>query len=1057
MIEKNTNKTEYADGMNLVNMRQTLKKMSTQSDKSLWSSFADRAGNAIDATTASFKEEPAVERRDFLKLMGASMSLAGLTACTKQPTEMIVPYVDQPEDLIPGKPLFFATLFPFAGFTSGILAESHMGRPTKVEGNDSHVSSRGSSSTFAQASVLDLYDPDRSRKVIKNGRSSTWSTFRNNAVAHLAALKASGGEGLSVVIESNSSITLAEQIKAFKALYPKAKLHFCDSVSRDAVNAGTKLAFGEVLHPVYQFKEATTIVSLDADFLGAGPNQMAYARDYADNRDLTAGNMDMNRLYAVEPAFTVTGAAADHRIPVKASRVEQIARAIADKVGIKTNVEGVELSENEAKFVAAAAADLKAAGKHGVVVPGDYQNPVVHAVAHAINEKLGALGATVTLVKPFQNTVENTAASLKELADDLGSEKVKALFMLGVNPVYDAPADLKFAELVRKAEFSTHLGAVVDETAELAHWHVPAAHYLETWSDGRSFDGTEGIAQPLIQPLYDGKSVHDLFAVLNEQADKKGHDIVQEVWKARKGEAGFDAFWKTALHDGVIKDSSAKAVTASVSLKALDAACGVGPEGELEIVIRPDAGVWDGRFANNVWLQELPNPVTTLTWDNVLMMSVTTAVELEVMTGDEIAERYQVVPKNKVATFKVGDEFVTGPVMIVPGHADGTVSLSLGYGRTAAGQNGSDIGYAASAARTSSASWLTGGSAFSIVKREYALAMTQDHHSMEDRPMARSGTLEQYKHDKEFVKHQGHIFPDSYTLYKPEQHNKGQYQWGMTIDMNRCISCNSCVVACQSENNIPSVGKKEIFNGREMHWIRIDRYYEGEPTSDDVRVHTQPVACVQCENAPCETVCPVGATMHSNEGINQMVYNRCVGTRYCANNCPYKVRRFNYFQYTNLEENSLVLGQNPNVTIRTRGVMEKCTYCIQRINTVRITSKKENRTINDGEVVTACQQACPTRAIAFGDISDEDSRVSHLRKEALSFRLLAELNTQPRTSHLGRVRNPNLDLEPYVPAATGHHGGGHGEGHGDDHAEEHAEAGHGHAEHKESSHDGDHH
>ena len=929
-----------------------------------------------------------LSRRRFLQVMGASLALAGLSGCLSQPVEKIVPYVKAPEEVVPGQPLFFATAVALGGFAAGVLVESHMGRPTKIEGNPDHPASLGAADALTQAAILSLYDPDRSQTVMQGGQPSTWDAFVTALGAELAKQAASGGAGLRVLTETVTSPTLIAQLQALLAAYPAARWHQYEGVHRDNALEGARLAFGEPVGVHYRLDQADVILALDADFLNAGPGHVRYARDFAARRRVAEGATSMNRLYVVESTPSVTGAIADHRWPVRPSQVEEVARAVAAQVGVAGVAAPAETAV-PADWLAALARDLQAQRGRSLVVAGDQQSPIVHALAHALNDALGNVGRTVVYTDPVEAAPVNQTESLRDLVAAMNAGQVELLVIIGGNPVYTAPVDLAFADALAKVPFRVHLGLYADETAALCDWHIPQAHTLEAWGDVRAYDGTITIQQPLIAPLYGGKSAYELLSALLGDAAQTSHDIVRGHWEAQRGSDGFDQFWQTALHDGVVAGSALppRAVTLSVQWPAATAA----PEG-LELIFRPDPTVWDGAFANNGWLQELPKPLTKLTWDNVALVSPATAQRL-MLANEQVIE----------LTYR--GRTLRAPIWIQPGHADEAITLYLGYGRTRAGHVGTGAGYNAYALRTADAPWFDGGLAVRATGERYALAGTQHHFVMEGRDLIRAGTLAEFQADPEFIHHGRHEAAAS--LYPP--HPYPGYAWGLSIDLGACIGCNACVVACQAENNIPVVGKEQVARGREMHWIRIDHYFAGD--LDRPEVYHQPVPCMHCENAPCEPVCPVAATVHSPEGLNEMTYNRCVGTRYCANNCPYKVRRFNFLQFTDYHTESLKLLNNPDVTVRARGVMEKCTYCVQRINAARIAAEQAGRTIADGEVVTACQQTCPTQAIVFGNINDPHSRIAQRRASPLNYALLEELNTHPRTTYLARLRNPNPEIE----------------------------------------------
>ncbi|PYJ71879.1 MAG: molybdopterin oxidoreductase [Verrucomicrobia bacterium] len=961
-----------------------------------------------------------VGRREFLKLMGASLALAGLSACgSPAPTdEKIVPYVRQPEETMLGKPMFFATAFTLlGGVASGLLVESHEGRPTKIEGNPNHPASLGSTDAMAQASILTLYDPDRSQAVNNAGRISTWNAFLTALNGELEGERLSGGAGLRILTETVTSPTLATQLGQFLAKFPKAKWHQYEPVNRDNVRAGARLAFGDYVNTYYRLDRADVILALDSDFLLHGPGSVRYARDFAARRKVRQGQTEMNRLYVVETTPSITGAMADHRLAFRPSEIASFVRSIASGLGIST---GPTREGPHAQWIGALARDLKRHRGSSLVIAGDQQTAEVHALAHAMNQVLDNVGKTIICTDPVEASPLDQMASLRALVRDMEAGQVKILVMLGGNPVFTAPADLRFAEQLSSVGLRVHLGLYDDETSALCHWHIPETHYLESWSDTRAYDGTVTILQPLIAPLYDGKSAHELLAVLTGQPGVSSYDVVRNYWKQRSRSPDFELFWRTALHQGLIagtafppKPVKLKSLeffsqaAASSSVKAETRNPNSETQNTLEIIFRPDPTIFDGRFANNGWLQELPKPLTKLTWDNAVLVSPATAERLGLghqigTTGGEHGRIFA-----DMVELRLAGRTLRSPVWITPGHADGCATVYFGYGRTRAGRVGTGTGFNTYAIRTSEALWHGAGLEIRKTSEQYPLACTQFHHNMEGRDLVRVASIEEYRKNPNWAQESSDPQKTEATLYPP--HKYEGYAWGMAIDVNACIGCNACVVACQAENNIPVVGKNEVTRGREMHWLRVDRYYKGD--LDSPETYHQPVPCMHCENAPCELVCPVGATNHSAEGLNDMVYNRCVGTRYCSNNCPYKVRRFNFLQYSDFTTPSLKLLRNPNVTVRSRGVMEKCTYCIQRINTAKIAAEKEDRQVRDGEVVTACQAACPAEAIVFGDINAPDSHVSKLKAESRNYALLTELNTRPRTTYLAKLRNPNPEIE----------------------------------------------
>ena len=969
------------------------------------------------------KDPVGLDRRDVLKLMAASAALGGLSACTKLPTERIVPYVRPPEEVIPGKPLFYATSMPLGGAATGLLVESNMGRPTKVEGNPQHPGSLGATDVFAQASVLGMYDPDRSQVVMREGRISDWAAFVASISNALNDFKGTQGAGLALLTETVYSPTLGSQIRALLAQYPNAKWHQYEPCNRDSAREGGRLAFGHYVNTVYRFDQADVIFSLDADFLSNGPGHVRYAREFTERRRVTNPTSQMNRLYVVESALSTTGAMADHRLPVRAGEVEALARAILATVEKSGNSAGGYSLPDKVlpAWIEAAARDLNAHRGASLVIAGEHQPAIVHSLAHALNLALGNVGKTVLYTDPLETEPVNENESLAQLVSNIGAGSVHLLLILSGNPVYNAPAELDFANQLLRVPQRVHLGLYNDETAELCHWHIPEAHFLEAWSDTRAYDGTVGIVQPLIAPLYDGKSAHEILGVLTGQPGTSAHDVVRGYWKtqrpAKETDKDFEKFWEVTLHNGWMQGSAlamkppavhvavpGSDSSASAAVAAL--AAGAGKSSGLELVFRPDPTTFDGRFANNGWLQELPKPINHLTWDNPAHLSPATAQKLGLSNGD------------MVKLTSGGREMLVA-AWVAPGHADDAVTVFLGYGRRRAGRVGNKTGFNAYALRSAGGAWISNDLRLERTGARYDLAATQIHHLIDreghkveeesveafNRDLVRIANLDDFRKNPMFARDIGEKAEDI-SLY-PGFPSPG-YAWGMSIDLNNCIGCNACVVACQAENNIPVVGKDQVIAGREMHWIRVDTYFRGD--MDNPEAYSEPMPCMQCENAPCEVVCPVGATVHSPEGLNVMVYNRCVGTRYCSNNCPYKVRRFNFKLYSDWTTPSMFGLRNPNVTVRSRGVMEKCTYCVQRINAAKIESEKADRPVRDGEIVTACQAVCPGQAIVFGNVNDPNSRVSKLKAQSRNYALLAELNTRPRTTYLARLRNPNPEM-----------------------------------------------
>ncbi len=941
---------------------------------------------------AAHIDDPSISRRNFLRLMGASLALAGVTGCTpltRQPEEKIFPYAEQPEDLVPGKPMYYATAMALGGFATGLLVESHLGRPTKIEGNPDHPASLGATNAINQAAILGLYDPKRSQVPFKDNRISSWSTFTEDLQSVLEAQRSNRGAGLRILTRTITSPTMAHQLEAISEIFPLSEWHQYDPVSRDNAREGAMLAFGEPVQPQYHFDQADVVLSLDADIFVSSPGAIRYARHFVDKR---RANLDsdetVTRFYAVESMSTPSGTMADHRLALAPSKIETLTRHLAAALGIDVAVGDGSTAEFEV-WLETLVADLQAHSGRSLVVPGDYQSSAVHALAHAMNDVLGNVGTTVTYTDSAEANPINQIESLQRLVDDMANGRVNVLLILDGNPVYDAPVELNFATHLEHVDLRVHQGLYFDETAELCQWHIPITHFLETWGDVRAVDGTATIVQPLIDHLYENHSAHEILAeLLGESAE--AYDAVQAYWQTQLDGDDFEAAWQTAIHDGVVPNTALP--TKTVSLQAnLDLPEPATVSG-LELNFQPDPTIWDGQYANNGWLEELPKPLTKLTWDNAAIMSPRLAEAQGVSNGDMVTLSYQ-------------NRQVDAPVWILPGHAEDCVTIHLGYGHSREGHIGTGVGFNAYALRTSDNLWFGSGLQITPTGDTYKLATTQHHHSMEGRDIIRVKSLAD-KDDGKADSHGGKY--GDLSIYSGEDHEYDGYAWGMVVDLSGCNGCNACVTACQAENNIAIVGKDEVAIGREMHWIRIDRYFEGE--LDNPAALNQPVVCMQCETAPCEPVCPAAATVHSNEGLNDMVYNRCIGTRYCANNCPYKVRRFNFYQYQDTETPVLKLMHNPDVTVRSRGVMEKCTYCVQRINEARITAKTEGRSIMDGEVQTACQQACPTNAIVFGDINDPNSQVSKLKARQENYGLLPELNTKPRTTYLEKITNPNPEI-----------------------------------------------
>ena len=1006
-----------------------------------------------------------VNRRKFLTLMGASLALAGVGGCSVKPapTKEIVPYVRQPEELIPGKPLFYASAMTSDGAAVGLLIETHLGRPTKVEGNPDHPASLGATSVQHQAAVLELYDPDRSQVVRNLGQTRTWA----DAVAAIRQMldhqRPRRGAGLRFLTEAIVSPTLREQMETLKRQLPDAKWHVYEPVNRDAAYRGATLAFGQTVVPRYDFSQADVVLSLDSDFLVSGPECLRLAADFMQRRRPpssrdSAAKATMNRLYVVESVLTCTGAKADHRLALRGRDIEPLARALAKGLGLE--VGGGSDGEHQS-WVSAVARDLESHRGRALVIAGDRQPAAVHLLAQAMNDRLGNVGKTVEYFEPVEATPVDRVTSLTELTESLGRGEVDCLVILSGNPAYTAPADIPFVEQLQKAPLRIHFGLYEDETARLCHWHLPEAHFLEAWSDTRAFDGTASIVQPVIEPLHEGRSVHELLALFTDLQETPGREIVSRSWRRRwqqESEPGeFESRWQTALHDGVVAGSRSKPKQVKLTdgwqtrLESEESGAGgessaqddKGENERIELGVSPDPSIFDGRFANNGWLQELPKPMSKLTWGNAAMMSPRTAKRLGLAMGSYAHGGEHGGYYMPLVELRIDGRTAIAPLWIMPGQADDTVTLHLGYGRENAGHvggmPGQTIGCNAYPLRTSKQPCFAAGLRVTATGQTELVACTQEHHAMEGREPVQVASLKQFQDNPDVVKdriiasspgeesrttrdalahapqpttsaaNETKAAEPTPNLYQPFDYSAPKHKWGMSIDLTSCIGCNACVVACQAENNIPVVGKDEVSRGREMHWIRVDRYMEGEPDRPGA-FHFQPLPCMHCENAPCEYVCPVGATLHSAEGLNEMVYNRCVGTRFCSNNCPYKVRRFNFLFFADFQSPERRMQYNPDVTVRSRGVMEKCSYCVQRIREGEIGAETSGRPLRDGDVVTACQSACPTRAIVFGDMNDPKSEVKQLKDSPLDYSLLEELNTVPRTTYLAELRNPNPEL-----------------------------------------------
>jgi Fe-S-cluster-containing dehydrogenase component len=923
------------------------------------------------------------DRRQFLRSCGASFALSAMGGCSRPPQGEIVPYIRTPSGQTDGVPRFFASTLLREGYGHGVLVESNMGRPTKIEGNPQHPASLGSTDIFAQAAVLELWDPDRSQAVMHGNEMASAQAF----IAALLALQTrwarDGGAGLRVLTGPLTSPTLRQQLASLLQKYPAAHWHAHQPVGNDRVFAGTQLAFGERLAVQLHLERATVLLALDADFLCDPAAGVRYAREFAAARAPEAQRTQLLRMYAVEATPSLTGAMADHRLPLESTRIQNFARQLARLLGIRNISAEAAPEAPYATWLRAVAEDLRNNRGTALVVVGPSQPPWMHALGHLINASLGGLGTTVSCREPVEDLPAD-GGKLSDLVDAMHAGTVDSLLVLDRNPAYDAPADLGFTDALRRVPHLLHLGLYRDETGRLAEWHLPMAHALEAWSDARAFDGTASIVQPIIAPLYRGRSVHELVAALLGDTERDGHALIRRQWQARLAD---DAHWNAALQTGVINGTNSQPRTTLTPRSDFLTATSPVDVPELELLFRPDPTVSDGRWSNNAWLQELPKPLTQLTWDNPALISPALAAHNALANGD-------------VVELRTRGRVLRVPVWIIPGQAAGSITLHLGYGRRHAGHVGDGCGFDAYALRANVDPWWANDVELRKTAARYPLADTQQHFTMDCRDPVRIVSVAGDSAIRLDESRPPSLYPER---------KAAEYAWAMSIDLNACIGCKVCTIACQAENNIPVVGKEEVRRGREMHWIRVDRYHAGSP--DNPLTVSQPVPCMMCEHAPCELVCPVDATVHDAEGLNVQVYNRCVGTRFCSNNCPYKVRRFNFLQYVDESVETLKAQRNPDVTVRRRGVMEKCTYCIQRIEGAHILADREGRRIGDGDIVTACQAVCPTQAIRFGDGADPRSSVAQAKGSARNYVLLGELNTRPRTSYLARVRNPNPQLK----------------------------------------------
>ncbi|HTB75533.1 MAG TPA: 4Fe-4S dicluster domain-containing protein [Polyangiaceae bacterium] len=935
---------------------------------------------------------PHLSRRELLVLVGANAALAGVAGCSRGSPELIVPYVRQPPEVTPGVPSHYATTMMLGGYGTGLVVASHEGRPIKAEGNALHPASLGALGTFEQASVLSLYDPARARELTREGLPSTWRTFLGEIGAPPPP-----GKRIHVLLEPTSSPHVGPLVERLRR--KGTVVHYDAPLSRATAYAGAELAFGKILEARWDFARADVVLALDVDFLAVAGTPAVWPRSWAERRRMSGSGDAMSRLYVVEPRLTTTGMSADERLRVQAREVRGVAASVLAALAVMggAKVPG-ELRRAAATrpvgphdaWARAVAHDLYAHAGASLVLAGDGQPPEVHALAHAANDLLGNAGRTVDYAAPPVIEAGQVSHGLEALVRSIDAGDVAALVIVGGNPAYTAAADQEIGRRIAAVPATAYVGVHDNETARLCRWFVPEAHFLEAWSDARAFDGTASVAQPLMRPLSEGKTVGQVLAGLDGATGATSRELVEAHWKSvAKGDS--QASWEQALVRGVVDATREPAVATTVAWSAVahELATPAPARAALEIVFFADAKVHDGRFGESAWLQELGDPVTKLAWDNAALVSPSTAARLGLANEDVVA-------------IEVRGRSVRAPVLVLPAMADDVVALALGYGRSIPDRVSSGVGANAYSVRDSRAPWFDDASLHKTGE-SWPLALTQEHWSMEGRPIVLSRTLDDYRADPAFAAPHNETRRSLYGIVPDAPH-----QWGMTIDLNACTGCSACVVACMAENNIPVVGKGGVRLSREMQWLRIDRYLSSDTSGPAALV--QPMLCQHCEKAPCEYVCPVNATVHSHDGLNEMVYNRCVGTRFCSNNCPYKVRRFNFFNYTASRPEALSLAMNPDVTVRARGVMEKCTYCVQRIRRAEIPARREERPIRDLEIQTACQQTCPTGAIVFGDIADPATRVSAERRNERLYAVLDELGTIPRTRYLARITNPNAEI-----------------------------------------------
>ena len=944
-------------------------------ERRLWRSLEELAAAphvaaSLEAEFPDPMQAGSIDRRTWLRLMGASLGLAGFSGCIDAPRK--APLLSQARNApghAPGTPVFIATSLELDGVGRGVLAKTQDGRLVKIEGNPLHPASLGATDVFAQAEVLSLYDPTRSRTPLESGTARGWAAFERYLAVLRDDMVAGRGRGLRLLMPPVASPTLDRLAGALRARLPEAAWHFYAPLALDHRRAGAVQAFGRPLDFVYDLTRADAIVTLGGDLFATEPGHVRYAADYQARR--REPGRPLPHLVAAESSPSLVGARADQRIALRPRDMPAFAHALAAALA------GGSPPTDAHPAVARIAAGLARAGPRALIAVGREQPAAIHAAAHAMNVGLNAFGTTLRAVDPVVPAA-GQGADIIALAEAIGAGDVRQLVVLGGNPAYDAPADLDLAGLIRRVPLSLHLGYHRDETAAACRWHVPQCHALEAFGDLHAFDGTLGLRQPATARLAPSLSTEEMLGLVGGKG-ADGRELLAATWRDAWGEAFADRFARS-FEAGVVAGTAFPSVPVTLRADWNCTPAPPAPSAPFDVVFAADPSVWDGRFAQNAWLQELPRPFTKQVWGNAALVAPDTAAVLGLRNGDLVEVR-------------AASRSLAAPVWLLPGQAPGTVTLPLGYGRVFAGASEDVVGFDAYRLRTSAEPWIVGGTVRRLAGR-VALITTQQHHAVAGQDVYRVVGA-----DEANAAGDAAAAPSLYPEWRYDGH-----AWGMTIDLDACIGCNACVVACQAENNVAVVGPEQVARGREMHWLRVDRSYSGDPA--EPKTYFQPVPCMHCETAPCEVVCPVNATVHSAEGLNDMVYNRCIGTRTCSNNCPYKVRRFNFLDYHAGAYATPGDGLNPQVTVRDRGVMEKCTYCVQRISAARIEAGIEERAIRDGDVVTACQQACPTQAIVFGDINDSDSAVSRLKRSPRNYSMLGKLNTQPRTTYLARVELP---------------------------------------------------